>query len=192
MQMSPLLPALLWLPLWMNCKLHSPANKQALQSLKAYILSVGSTDAQKDEGYKLAEQLAAKEPVITDLESLALIQQAFLNAHRKRLAPAPAASRSSDAAAAIWERALKAKSGDEAFARECYMACLERHDWAGAQKVAPERRCLEALRIGSGPCLLSPVLSSCINAECPTGWMHLSFISSKLIHFIEKIYFFCI
>ncbi len=133
---------------------------------------MGSTDAQKDEGYKLAEQLAAKEPVITDLETLALVQQAFLNAHRKRLSPAPAASRPSDAAAAVWERALKAKSGDEGFARECYMACLERHDWAGAQKVAPERRGLKALRIGLRPLLAfppPPILLSCINAEKHNG-----------------------
>jgi N-terminal acetyltransferase B complex non-catalytic subunit len=91
-------------------------------------LSVSRT--QNDEGFADAHALASKEPPIIDVEVLRLLQLALSNLEARG-----SRYNAKETITTLWERAIKAKPGDEALAREWFLKTFQDRDWRDAQKV---------------------------------------------------------
>jgi N-terminal acetyltransferase B complex non-catalytic subunit len=91
-------------------------------------LSVSRT--QNDEGFADANALALRDPPITDVEVLRLLQLALSNLEARG-----GRYSAKESITTLWERAIKAKPGDEALAREWFLKTFQDRDWRNAQKV---------------------------------------------------------
>ncbi|KAI9781440.1 MAG: hypothetical protein M1839_006034 [Geoglossum umbratile] len=102
-----------------------------LLALKAHVLTLSISRAQNDEGFADAHALASKVPPITDVEVLRLLQLALSNLEARG-----DRYNAKESIAKLWERAIKAKPGDEALAREWFLKTFQDRDWRSAQKAA--------------------------------------------------------
>ncbi|KAI9809860.1 MAG: hypothetical protein M1825_000293 [Sarcosagium campestre] len=106
-----------------------------LLALKAYILSKSFLSAQVQEGLRDVDLLVGKEPAISDLGTLKVLESALRKIERhgqtERL---QLSHQPKELTARLWERAVKAKSGDEALCREWFFSAFRLQDWRSAQK----------------------------------------------------------
>ena len=94
-------------------------------------MTLSISRAQNDEGFADAQALALKDPPVTDVEVMRLLQLALSNleARGNRY-------NAKESIAKLWERAIRAKPGDEALAREWFLKTFQDRDWRNAQKVS--------------------------------------------------------
>ena len=78
-------------------------------------------------------RLAEKDEAVVDIEVLSLLQQVFIESKRCEFGPKQVDVKVY--LATLWERALKARSKDEAFVKELFFVCFQQRDWSNAQKV---------------------------------------------------------
>ena len=93
-------------------------------------MTLSASQAQNDEGFADAHALASKDPPVTEVEVLRLVQLALSNLEAKG-----GRYDAKGSIAKLWERAIKAKPGDEALAREWFLKTFQDRDWRNAQKV---------------------------------------------------------
>jgi hypothetical protein len=93
-------------------------------------LTLSISRAQNDEGFADAQALASKDPPVTDVEVLRLLQLALSNLQARG-----DRYNAKEYIAKLWERAIKAKPGDEPLAREWFLKTFQDRDWRNAQKV---------------------------------------------------------
>ncbi|KAI9765827.1 MAG: hypothetical protein M1840_007109 [Geoglossum simile] len=102
-----------------------------LLALKAHVLTLSISRAQNDEGFADAQALASKEPPVTDVEVLRLLQLALSNLEARG-----DRYNAKEYITKLWERAIKTKPGDEPLAREWFLRTFQDRDWRNAQKAA--------------------------------------------------------
>ncbi|KAI9839626.1 MAG: hypothetical protein M1819_002252 [Sarea resinae] len=104
-----------------------------LLALRAHVLLTSPSASQQEQGVTEFERLCAKEPPVTDLHTLSMIQQALGGSNARK---SVLKGRRSVNVALLWERAAKFRSGDESLPKEWFMITFELNQWVDAQKAA--------------------------------------------------------
>ncbi|KAI9848708.1 MAG: hypothetical protein M1837_006795 [Sclerophora amabilis] len=106
-----------------------------LKALKAYVLTCSTSSNLKAQGYSETKKLIGKQPPIVEVQILRLLQQALMAAQDLHVGRSPVQVK--DDISQLWDRAVKARPGDEDLAKECLFFYFEQGEWEGAQKVSP-------------------------------------------------------
>jgi N-terminal acetyltransferase B complex non-catalytic subunit len=94
------------------------------QALKAYVLVNQPDRAQKDKGQSEILQLCARNPAITDPDTIHILQDALRDL-----------SLEAQESSKLWERAALAKPGDKSMLMTWLNQAIEGSQWQTAQKV---------------------------------------------------------
>ena len=105
-----------------------------LKALKTYIQIRFPSSTQKEEGFAELKSHINKDPPTVDLDTLNLLQQCLSELEESQF-PDVVLQDVKALSALLWERAIKAKPGDEQLARQWFFSAFQHQNWRDAQKV---------------------------------------------------------
>ncbi|KAI9821584.1 MAG: hypothetical protein M1832_003258 [Thelocarpon impressellum] len=106
-----------------------------LHALKAYALTRSAAAGQRQDGLGELRALVDKVPPIVDVDTLNLVQQALVE-YADLESSWNGEADIQHHVDALWERAMRARPGDEDLSKQWFFSAFQKEDWKNAQKAA--------------------------------------------------------